>query len=298
MKNLKLIIILIILSGISFCTAVAQYTNTVITADKDNTIQHLNTKLLSGSILGERKLSANLSEIDSSKMKNPFLGGLFSAVIPGTGEIYAKKYVKGAIFLAVEAGLWVTYAVFQKKGNDQTVAYQQYADQHWNVRKYASWLVSQSFTGSSVINPNEPDLNVLRSQVNHCEEASGFSHTLPNYGDQQYYEVIGKYRTYTCGWDQAGPDITKQNYEYYPILPQVDQYMNDRQTANNYYDKGTTTLMVVLLNHIASSVDGVLSVHSYNNKLSAQGSISFAPVYSPREGRSVVTSYFNLRIGF
>jgi hypothetical protein len=298
MKKSKLLVVVIIFSCISFYNSHAQYANVKSGFDKDNSLQFLSTKVLSGNISGNKKFVTKTADYDTTKEKNPFLGGVLSAIIPGAGEFYAKSYIKSAIFLAIEAGLWVTYATFQKKGNDQTTAYQQYADQHWSVRKYAAWLVSQNFTGSSGINPNEQDLNTLRAQVNSCEEQSGFSHTLPKYGDQQYYEVIGKYRTYTCGWDQAGPDITKNNYEYYPELPQISNYMSDRQNANNYYDKGTTTLTVVILNHIASTVDGVLSVHSYNNKLSAQGNISFAPVYSFKEGRSVITSYFNLKIGF
>jgi hypothetical protein len=189
------------------------------------------------------------------------------------------------------------YAVFQGKGNDQTTVYQNYADGNWNMRRYAQWLKDQSFTGSPGIDMSSNDVT-LRAQINACESASGFSHQLPPPGDQQYYEVIGKYQTYIAGWSSAvGQNINKSNYETYH-LPQVSDYMDSRQKANDYYNKGTTTLMVVLLNHVASAVDGVLSVNSYNNKYVLKGSVSFAPIYSYKLDRAVITPFANVSFTF
>jgi len=239
---------------------------------------------------------SNIS-FDSSKMKSPIIGGGLSALIPGAGQFYAKKYVKTGIFLAVEAGLWIMYSVFQGKGNDQTTFFQNYADANWDVYRYAAWLKQENFTGSGNINLNA-DKNTIRSQINQCEQASGFSHQLPNYGDQQYYEVIGKYQTYICGWvESVGKGITKNNYQT-THLTQVSYYMDERQRANTYYDRGTTTLMVVILNHIVSAVDGFISVNSYNNKLSASANVSFAPIYSYKENRSILTPFANIKINF
>lgn len=297
MKTLKLLLAVLIAQALILQAAFSQVSKEPLSADKNNSIQELSSKVVQGGLSPDIRMNGVLSEVDSSRLKSPVLGAILSAVVPGAGEFYAKSYIKSAIFLAVEAGLWVAYATFQNKGSDQTTSYQNYADQHWSALRYATWLKNQSFPGSGSIDLNS-DPATLRRQINSCEEQSGFSHTLPVYGEQQYYEVIGKYRTYTCGWDQAGSDITKNNYETYPILTQVNFYMDERQKANTYYDRGTTTMMVVILNHIASAVDGVISVNSFNNKLSVQGNVSFSPVYSVREGRSVVTPFFNLKVGF
>ncbi|MGV8017435.1 MAG: hypothetical protein AB2L26_04500 [Ignavibacteria bacterium] len=298
MKTIKLVSVLLLLCLLAFKSSEGQVNRETRVADRDNSIQELRTKIVDGNSIYENTITGGIVRTESAKEKSPFLGGLFSAVVPGAGEFYAEKYVKSAIFLAIEAGLWITYATFQKKGNDQTNFYEDYADQNWSIIRYASWLKDQNFPKSGEINLAS-DPATLRMQVNACETESGFSHTLPNYGEQQYYEVIGKYRTYTCGWTESvGKGITKQNYETFPLLSQVNYYMDERQKANNYYDNGTTTMMVVILNHIASAVDGVISVNSYNNKLSVQGNVSFAPVYSYREGRSKVTPFFNLKVGF
>ena len=131
--------------------------------------------------------------------KSVLLGIALSAVLPGAGEFYAKDYLKSAIFLGVEIAAWTTYAIYQHKGNTQTTSFQNYANQYWSVKTYAQWLVNEAFNGSSVINPNESNLETLRSEINQCE-SQNFSHTLPDYGTQQFYELIGKYQNFQAGW--------------------------------------------------------------------------------------------------
>ena len=105
---------------------------------------------------------------------------MFSGIIPGTGEFYAKSYIKGAIFLAIEAGLWIAYANYENKGDEQTQNYQNYANQNWDVYKYAGWLKDQNFSGSDGIDLSA-NKETLRRQINVCE-AQNFSHQLPPYG--------------------------------------------------------------------------------------------------------------------
>ncbi len=234
---------------------------------------------------------------DSTKEKELMLGGLMSAVLPGAGQFYAKKYIKSAVFLAVEAGLWVTYAIFQKKGDDQTEMYQNYANNNWSIRRYASWLQRYGFPGSGVIDLNAPN-EVLRGQVNICEDSSGFSHKLPDFGDQQYYEVIGKYQTYISGWSTADPNvITRNNYENYH-LPQVAQYMSDRQQANKYYDNGTTAITVVIVNHVLSAADAIWSVSVFNKKLDMKTSMRVEYLYNSSELQYRLTPFANLKVYF
>lgn len=82
---------------------------------------------------------------EESKEKSVLLGAIMSVVIPGSGEYYAKSYLKSAIFFGAEVGLWTVYAVYHGKGNSQTSEYQNYANQNWNINKYAAWLKNQGF---------------------------------------------------------------------------------------------------------------------------------------------------------
>lgn len=295
MNRIKIAVIAVILSA-SFCTLKAQQVEKAQSdIDRNNSMLIIKEKII-GNDNYTRDFNSIVSDVDSSKLKSPFIGAGLSALVPGAGQFYAKNYIKTAIFLVVEAGLWITYAVFQNKGNDQTVSYENYANQNWNMRKYAQWLKDQAFQRSEGIDLSADDYT-LRLQINYCEEIN-FSHQLPRFGDQQYYEVIGKYQNYVTGWSTADPSaINKNNYGSIK-LPQVSYYMDERQKANDYYNNGTTTLMVVILNHIVSAVDGVFSVNSFNNKYVLKGSVSFQPVYSYKLGKSVVTPFANISFTF
>lgn len=242
-------------------------------------------------------LKTDESEKVNPKEKSPFIGAVLSGLVPGAGEFYAKSYVKSAIFLGVEAGLWVMYSIFQNKGNTQTDFFQNYANQNWDIHRYATWLQQQGFPSSAQINPNEQNIDVLRAQINICEEQN-FSHTLPPFGDQQYYEVIGKYENFLAGWSTASSiNITRQNY-FDQHLGQVDYYMTERQKANDYYDRGSLTLTGVILNHVISLADAVWSVHSYNSRLSVQGYVDVKSRYSIIHNEQVLVPHANLVVNF
>jgi len=245
----------------------------------------------------ESKFSDGIINPDNGvKEKNPLLAATMSAIIPGTGQFYAKNYVKSAIFLGLEAGLWITYAIFQKKGDDQTDVYRKYADENWSVRKYASWLKTEGFPGSGIIDPNLQNLEILREQINACEDSAGFSHKLPPFGDQQYYEVIGKYQNYISGWSEA-IGVTKNNFQTYK-LAQVDFYMNERERANTFYNNGSMTLTVVIVNHILSAADAVWSVSLFNKSLEVKTSVNVKYIYSMSDFRYNLTPFANLKVSF
>ena len=247
--------------------------------------------------LTENKFSGEkINLFNSDKEKNPILAAALSAIVPGTGQFYAKNYVKSAIFLGVEAGLWITYAIFQKKGDDQTDIYRKYANDNWSVRKYASWLKTEGFEGSGMIDPDIQNLEILRQQINACEDSAGFSHKLPPFGDQQYYEVIGKYQNYVSGWSEA-IGVTKNNFQTFK-LAQVDFYMNERERANTYYNNGSLTLTVVIVNHILSAADAVWSVSIFNKSLEVKTSVNVKYIYSMSDFRYNLTPFANLKVSF
>ena len=128
-------------------------------SEKSNSYLNIKSKVLDNGFKS-KNVNLQIEDIDSSKLKSPILGGLLSAIVPGSGQLYAKNYLKSAIFIAAEAGLWVVYAVFQGKGNDQTTTYQNYANGNWNMRKYAQWLKDQSFTGANGIDLGSNDVTL------------------------------------------------------------------------------------------------------------------------------------------
>ena len=185
---------------------------------------------LTGSLHTDSKIIMdNYSELSSNSMaddlpskKSPVLSGVLSAIIPGAGQIYNEDYWIAAVFVAVEAALITTAVVYDNKGDDQTAYYQSYADDYmnpdhnWSVVRYAEWL--NTYQDADIqINPDETLPPWERVDWNELNAAETGSHNLPPHGEQQYYELIGKYHQYSSGWNDftggANKELISPNFD-------------------------------------------------------------------------------------
>lgn len=211
--------------------------------------------------------------------RSPLLAGALSLAVPGAGEFYSESYIKSGIFFAAEVASWIVYFSYTKKGDNQTDFFQNYADDHWSVVRYAEWILeyrsqlNPDAGGTIYIDPNsnlKPWQRVNWEQLNALERAIGsrtdvpgsaFSHTLPPYGEQQYYELIGKYPQFNHGWDDSDPNTAK----YYDNLsPRFTYYSGERGKANDFYNIASTAVAIVVVNHILSAIDAAWSASRYN----------------------------------
>ena len=247
-----------------------------------------NKTQLTGNLLTDSKLvSTTFShsktpamELQTTGKKSRFLGGLFSFILPGAGEFYAGSYLKAAIFVAVEAAAITTAVVYNNKGDKQTRFFQDYANQHWSVRKYAFWTAQNLKTlapGMSQADvtkyqadfptDNSPvnwsTLNQMEVAIGSDPGAEGYTHQLPPFGEQQYYELIGKYPQYSHGWDTSNLMDT----DYHVLTSQFLWYADQRGEANHLYSIGSTAVIFVYVNHFLSAIDGVWSVDRYNDTI-------------------------------
>jgi len=272
-----------------------------LNANQYSRIDILNNAVLEkqNSGLDKSKVKDNVN-LPETKKKSILLGIALSALLPGAGEFYAKSYVKAAIFFGVELLSWGAFALYQIKGDDQTNKFQSYADQYWSVRQYAQWLVNEQFTGYSVINPNEPDRDILRLQIMECERQN-FSHTMPEYGSQQFYELIGKYQNFQAGWTNLAHTPTKEPglywYETYKD-PVFLNYANERQKANDYYNYAKTGIMVVVFNHILSAADAAWSVSIFNKQVKVETGFEIKRYRSPYTLEVGNMPTFNMKVTF
>jgi hypothetical protein len=202
---------------------------------------------------------------DYKDKKSPWLGALFSVVIPGGGEFYAGSYWKAGIFVAVEAAVITTAIVYNNKGDNQTNFFQDYANTHWSAVKYADWLVA--YAASNGITCTIDDDRVRQgdySQIHQCEDQlSNLSHNLAQYGEQQYYEMIGKYDQFAAGWD----DFNNNQLSTTPISEHFHYYSGLRGKANDYYSVASTAVIGIYLNHFLSAVDAYWSTTIYNTEV-------------------------------
>lgn len=208
--------------------------------------------------------------------KSPWLAAGLSAVLPGAGEFYSERYLKSAIFIAVEVAAWAVAYVYDKKGDRQTDFFQNYANSYWSVVKYAEFTYNTlkppdkdyNLFNSNYNNPSVPPWKQVNwGELNRLERDIGgyYSHTLPPYGDQQYFELIGKYPQFNMGWEGTVEPFTYGD----PLSPHLLYYSGERGKANRYYENASSAIAVAIVNHIVSAIDGAWSAASFNKDLQA-----------------------------
>ena len=239
----------------------------------------------------EKIFNADQTGIDSQK-KSVWMAAGLSALLPGAGEFYSESYFKSAAFLAVEAAAISLGVIYNKKGDDQTNFFQNYADQHWSVDRYAKWTLVHATSINSAVNPASYSVfvngKVNWSELNRLENDLGsyYSHKLPKYGEQQYFELIGKYPQFNVGWDDFGNENTSFVYGD-PLTQRFLYYAEERGKANDYYNVASKAVLVVVVNHIISVFDAAWTAHSYNKSIELNASLEsreygFYTVYYPQ----------------
>lgn len=246
------------------------------------------------------------------RQQNPFYNGLYSLVIPGTGQYHSERYTKAAIFFGAEVALIAYALINDKNGNDKTEEFQKYAEAHWSAERYARWIEAygKADYGPTSVTFTESDFAAIRnnhdySKINEWEQGThseGFSHQLPRFREQQYYELIGKYHQFKFGWDQY-PDVdnngipdsdNKQYDNYFSAEAQVNAYATERARANDYYYAASFAASVIVINHVLSALDAYVSTKSFNNEISA--TLGLKPVDS-YEGKRLL-SELRISVGF
>ena len=200
--------------------------------------------------------------------KSPLLGGLLSAAVPGAGEFYSESYLKSGAFFVAEVISWIMNLTYNQKGDRATVDFQNFADRHWNILRYAQYAKDHlapsggNYDGLFILGPDGRPTGVNRTILNRMERDIGgyYSHILPPYGQQQYYELIGKYPQFNQGWDDAPPEFDYGD----PVSSSFKFYSGMRAGANDFYNTASTALLVVVVNHILSAADAAWSAGRYN----------------------------------
>lgn len=222
---------------------------------------------------------SNLPQIvlQNENKKSPFLAGILSLLVPGAGEIYSEEYLKAGIFIALEAAVITTAVIYDGKGDDKTTKFQNYADAYnnpnhnWSVVKYAQWLVQyehnndQDLLNRIIISSDEtlpPWQRVNWTELNAAEKGS---HKLPRHGEQQYYELIGKYHQYSSGWNDFTGGGNKDQ-----LSPNFLFYSGMRGEANDFYSVASTAVIGIYVNHFLSALDAVWSASQFNSDLAVK----------------------------
>ncbi len=219
---------------------------------------------------------------------NPGFAFLASAALPGLGQAANRQWWKTALFVAAEATAIGIYIHRENRGREGERHYEEFGNEHWSVVQYAQYLVlyhgnehEKSFhalltdEGKNIYSEGELfggidpafdidiDWNLIDiDELNQAERNSfyatgfAFSHDLPDYGSQQYYELMSKYFQFGPGWREW--DIM-QNDQFSiddGIMP--EQFWYHAQVGFDFNDDlsvARNMLTLLVANHFFSAFD-------------------------------------------
>lgn len=167
----------------------------------------------------------------------PGLAFLFSAILPGAGQLYNGNR-RGYAFLGIEAVAWFTRLHYSNAGDTRRDDYRRFADRHWDLQRYRD---SQNLDGCVW-----------------SEGADSTIATLYESGGGRYYEEIGR-DDYRCGWDDYDEGLATD-----PAArsPHRREYLDFRATENSLRDKASLALGILVLNRVVSAVDAFRTAKS------------------------------------
>jgi hypothetical protein len=206
-------------------------------------------------------------------MKKPGRALMYSAFIPGTGELYVGAEKRGIAFLAVEAMAWTWYFTQHSSGKNKEDDFKVFADDEWKEWAYLDWYGHWEDWYDARRGENDPNF----SQI--------FTHHLPGQKNDDYYEMIGKYDQFSYGWigtpneylpGNFAPNDSLLGYTFdqttFHICRGVDgtatrnrdDYMTMRDDANRLLKRASWGISAALFNHVISAVDAALAAKAYN----------------------------------
>jgi hypothetical protein len=176
---------------------------------------------------------------------------LYSALVPGTGELSMGYEKRGIALIAAEALAWTGYFKNHSEGMDERDEYEAYADAHWTESKWVN---------------DFPNINATSVEdIEEYGQASSGSGVWPGYipyipksqDKQHYYENLGKYDWYISGWDDWVP--TTQPYEH--DTENRTTYRSMRQKSNNSLDDADSFLWISFAARAFSLAETAIIIH-------------------------------------
>jgi len=228
------------------------------------------------------------------------LAFLSSAILPGSGQAANKNWVRSGIFLAAEGAAIFLISHNNSKAKSRQRNYENFVDQNWSVVQYAQWIVE-----FHEVNGLENEfLDDLKSQVNDVDAAfntsvdwnrvdirvlnnverntpfifsdmasNNFSHTLPGFGSQQYYELVSKFYQFGPGWRDFSTPVTEN---IATASAMGDLFFEGRDRAEQFNDnfrRADNIFALLIVNHVVSAFDAFFTVRLRQHRMQAKAGV-------------------------
>lgn len=261
---------------------------------------------------GEDKFGKNIFTVFRKKPGAAFFGSL---VLPGFSQAVNEKWIRSAMYVVAEAGVILAHQIYLNEGRDGEKAYRNFIDQNWSVQKYAEYVVDYNnrynpeyqnnpltindlaTSSTSITNGDfgfgrsdwgKIDIAKLRALENETKyqknswnaSSTSFSHPLPNYGSQQYYELVAKYFQFGPGWRDFNTSLESITWTLQDMSAQFQEASDKSTSFNNSLRTASRLTSLIILNHVISAFDGYFTVKLKNFQLSQNQQIKMITGFS------------------
>ncbi len=230
----------------------------------------------------------------------PGLAFISSAIIPGSGQAANGNWVRSGLYLALEGTAIFLIAQNRSKAKTRQRNYENFVDSNWSVVQYAQWIVD-----FHEVNGIENEfLDDLKNQVNGVQAAfntsidwnrvdlsllnnverntpfifsdmarNNFSHVLPGFGSQQYYELVSKFYQFGPGWRDFNTPVTDNIATASAMSPLFFEGRDRAEQFNDNFRRADNIFALLIVNHVVSAFDAYFTVRLRQHRLQATAGI-------------------------
>lgn len=257
------------------------------------------TPVLIRNELGYSTVTQSSGFVNSIRNKSG-LAFLSSAILPGSGQAANKNWVRSGIYLAAEGAAIFLISHNNSKAKSRQRNYENFVDQNWSVVQYAQWIVefhevngleneflddlksqvdgvNAAFDTS--IDWNRIDIGVLNNVERNTPfifsdmSSNNFSHTLPGFGSQQYYELVSKFYQFGPGWRDFSTPVTENIAR---ASAMGDLFFEGRDRAEQFNDnfrRADNIFALLIVNHVVSAFDAFFTVRLRQHRMQAKAGV-------------------------
>ncbi len=185
---------------------------------------------------------------------------LYSALVPGLGEMYSQSYSKGAIFLAAESAVIFSYFRMKSERDWAINSYKQYAFSVVGVPKDmddAYYQLIQNYMSSEEYNDN-----IIRDARNYF---------LIYNTDPEGYEAYLEANL-----------ISEENSWHWDNNSEWSEFIKLRLKKQDYEIYSNFAFAAAILNRIISVIDSAMGVKKFNRSRQYIGKLSVQPDWNKK----------------
>ncbi|MDP8202837.1 MAG: hypothetical protein P9M11_11960 [Candidatus Tenebribacter burtonii] len=193
---------------------------------------------------------------------------LYSALVPGLGEVYTQNYSKGAFFIAAETAIIFSYFRMQSERDWAINSYKQYAFSIVGVSKDmddAYYQLIQNYMSSEEYNDD-----IIRDARNYF--------LIYNTDPEGYEEYLETYL------------IPEVNSWHWDNINEWSEYTKLRLKKQDYEIYSNFAFAAAILNRIISVIDSAMEVKKFNRSGQYLGKLSVQPDWN-KKGMNINYEY-------